>query len=52
VARISTATSTSETQITVVHGTLLDSGSNLIIEDIRLAWTPVIRIPPADYGRS
>ena len=52
VIRILPATSTSETQIFLVHGTLLGSASNWIIEGIKLDRTPVIRIPPADYGRS
>jgi hypothetical protein len=46
VTRISTATSRSETQTTVVHGMLLESVSNLIIEGIRRDRHPVRKLPP------
>lgn len=50
--RIGTATSSSDTLMAVVHEPSLDSASNLIIKGIRFDRQPVIRLTPADYGRS
>ncbi|SRR6266851_5286029 len=44
--------STSVSAIVVVNEPMFDSASNVIIENMRFDRQPVIRITPADYGRS